>query len=121
MGFRQVLHYMFPYVKPIARFPRIIALSEDTRRASRDEIILMELGVARTPKEARRLMVKHRAKHAQDVIDALPVKRWATFRSRLKTVLMRIEGTSYHDPLKEKPSGKAHYRINYVAKESKRG
>jgi len=103
MGLRQMILYFMPYRKPIARFPRRIAPREDdVRLATNDEITLMYRGLARTRTEARRLMRRHNATHAQDVIDATPRRRFATFRTRLRHLLMRIEGSTDLDPLTEK-------------------
>ena len=100
MGLKRVLQYFYPYQKPITRFARQLAREEDAQGATRDEIILIERGIARTPSEARRLMVQHQASHALDVIEAMPPKH-GRFKRRLQALLMRLEGSQFGDPLKK--------------------
>jgi hypothetical protein len=95
---RRVIYYFFPYIKPIAKFPRRMARKIESVGASQDERVLIERGLARNRDEATLLMSKHNASHALDVIEALHRKSGTTFIGRLQNLFMRIEGSSHHNP-----------------------
>ncbi len=107
--------WLLPYQKPIAHFPRLPALrEEDVRNATRDELHLMERGLARKPSEARLLMEEHNASHALDVIRALERRGGGRWKRRLQSALMKIEGSSRRNPaLFNDRDNEIVYRVRY--------
>lgn len=103
MGLKQILWYFAPYQKPIARFPREIALEENSSGMEEHAAMLIEAGYARTPKEAQRLLDKY--KHPSDAIAALYNPRKGFWKRRLKTLLIKIDGSTERNPLKLKRLG----------------
>lgn len=97
MSLRTIISYFFPYERPITRFRRHIANDISNIGATRDEVTLIQRGLARNKEEARTLLDKYQATHALDVIEAMERPKVKKFWRRLQTVFMRIEGATWRD------------------------
>jgi hypothetical protein len=97
MSLKLIISYFFPYEKPIMKARRHIARQIENAGATNDEIVLIERGLARNKQEARTLMDKHQAEHSTDVIKAMKKRRGITFKKRLQSLLMRIEGATWRN------------------------
>jgi hypothetical protein len=117
MSLRTILSYFFPYERPITRFRRHIANDISNVGASKDEVTLIQRGLARNKDEARALMTKYQATHALDVIQALERPKDRKFWRRLQAVFMRIEGTTWRDPHKVRDRDEINYRVVFKKKD----
>jgi hypothetical protein len=97
MSLQTIISYFFPYEKPIMKARRHIARNIENAGATDDEITLIRRGLARNKQEAQALLLKHQAKHSADVIKAMKKRRGITFKKRLQSLLMRIEGASWRN------------------------
>ena len=61
--------------------------------ATEQERLIMMAGRARSPMEARRLMNEYKVRTAADLIRRLPRPPRRTFRSLLRSMLMRLDGS----------------------------
>lgn len=63
--------------------------------ATEQERLVMMSGRARSPMEARRLMKEYGVRTAVELIRMLPRPPKRTFRSRLNSMLLRLDGSRY--------------------------
>lgn len=92
MSIKQLRKYIFPQ-KNRARVPLQFVDDYDITRANHEQKLVMLAGYARSPKEAQRLMDKHKVNTARALLPLLPPrrKRKNPF-SQLAHLVSRIEG-----------------------------
>lgn len=90
--FKDALNYMYPRRKYKAVPRQTINYYKMGNEVTEDERILMLLNKARNPQAARQLMERYNVKSAAEIIPILPKKRRRSFKSRLKQLLLKLDG-----------------------------
>ncbi len=85
----------------LPRLHRSLKDEFDARGISQDEAIILLAGIVRDPHEARKLMDKHQASSAPDLLARLPPPRVSGFVDRFQNWLRALEGAYESDPHSE--------------------
>jgi len=96
-----LINDLIDYFTPKPKFksvPRQIISDYKIMEADEQEQLLMLLNKARSPQSARNLMEKYQAQHAADVLRQLPKRKKITFWTRLKRLLLKMDGHDERDP-----------------------
>jgi hypothetical protein len=84
-------------------------------RATESERILMTAGVARSPLDARLLMLKYNTENPHEVLEKLPKRRGVNVMKRIKRLIRTFEGHDRNNPYKGK-TDKNKIKVRYTYK-----
>lgn len=83
------------------RIPHHLVHPFDRTAASEDELLVMMAGRARDRTYIERLMRRHKASNAAELLARLPKRSGRpSVRERLDTLIMRLEGSQPYDPIR---------------------
>lgn len=103
--FHRLLHYFIHEPPKLHRRPRQFINEYDIKTASHDEQLLMKAIQARSPEEAKRLMLKYKAANIYELLAMLRDEKpsfWQKIKNRAISLWMRIEGASSRHPIDKK-------------------
>jgi hypothetical protein len=98
MIFVKLWKYFIRPRRGLSHIPRQYISEYDIRNATDEELRLMRAGVARSPREARRLLEYYGVSRAVDCLKLLPPREkplWEKIKRRAIWLVMRIEGAQY--------------------------
>jgi len=115
MFLRDLMRFLFPYQRLWLNHGGRLINPYKLPGSADEEKTLILAGVARSPDDARLLLVKHKTESAAEVLDQVARrKKRTTFRQRLVLLARRFDGHDprdiYGGPRYEQPTVRVQYR-----------